>query len=155
MPVINTGLNIALYIIKAIRDKIMAISFEKALGISQYTVGVRSKRAEILASNIINADTPHYKAKDIDFAKAMESAKSHQSSGIAKTHDKHFDIDASSSLGDSQKFRVPNHPDTGDGNTVDVQVERNLYVENTLKYQTSLEFLGGKFKGLNLAIKGA
>jgi len=52
-------------------------------------------------------------------------------------------------------YRVPNQPDTGDGNTVDVQVERNLYMKNALEYQSSLQFLGGKFQGLNLAIKGA
>jgi len=130
----------------------MAISFDKALGISQYTVGVRSKRAEIIASNIVNADTPHYKAKGLDFAQAMKSAQSSMSTNIAKTHSKHFDINAS--VSDSQAFRVPNQPDTGDGNTVDVQVERNLYMKNSLEYQQSLQFLGGKFKGLNMAIKG-
>ena len=131
----------------------MAISFEKALGISQYTVGVRAKRAELIASNIVNADTPHYKAKDLDFASAMRMAKSGQSSGMARTHDKHFNIN--STIGNSVAFRIPNQPDTGDGNTVDVQVERNLYMQNSLEYQSSLQFLGGKFKGLRLAIRGA
>jgi len=131
----------------------MAISFEKALGISQHTVGIRSKRAEIIASNIVNADTPHYKARDLDFASAMSSAKSHQSTGMARTHEKHFSVN--SGIDSSIAYRVPNQPDTGDGNTVDVQVERNLYMRNALEYQSSLQFLGGKFKGLRLAIKGA
>ena len=111
----------------------MAISFEKALGISQYTVGVRSKRAEMLASNIVNADTPHYKARDLDFATAMKSAKQNLSTSMARTHDKHFNITTKDNSGEA--YRVPNQPDTGDGNTVDVQVERNLYMQNALEYQ--------------------
>lgn len=130
----------------------MAISFDKALGVSQYTVGVRSQRAEMLASNIVNADTPHYKARDLDFAQAMKSAQSNMSTSMSRTHEKHFKVSVDDV--DSQKYRVPNQPDTGDGNTVDVQVERNLYMQNSLEYQSSLQFLGGKFKGLNLAIKG-
>ena len=113
----------------------MAISFDKALGISQYTVGVRSERAELLASNIVNADTPHYKARDLDFAQAMKSAKSSLSTSMARTHDKHFNVNAS--VEDSHAYRVPNQPDTGDGNTVDVQVERNLYMKASLEYQQS------------------
>jgi len=131
----------------------MAISFEKALGVSQYTVGIRSKRAEIIASNIVNADTPHYKAQDLDFASALKTATSSLNSSMSRTHDKHFSVN--STMDDGLGYRVPNQPDTGDGNTVDVQVERNLYMQNALEYQSSLQFLGGKFKGLNLAIKGA
>ncbi|NRA61264.1 MAG: flagellar basal body rod protein FlgB [Psychrobium sp.] len=131
----------------------MAISFDKALGVSQYTVGVRAKRAELIASNIVNADTPHYKAKDLDFASAMRMAKSGQSGGMGRTHSKHFNVN--SSVGNSVAFRVPNQPDTGDGNTVDVQVERNFYMKNALEYQQSLQFLGGRFKALRFAIKGA
>ncbi len=131
----------------------MAISFDKALGIAQHTVGIRSKRAEIIASNIVNADTPHYKARDLDFASALRGAKSELTSSMARTHEKHFSV--TSTIDDGVAFRVPNQPDTGDGNTVDVQVERNLYMQNALEYQSSLQFLGGKFKGLKLAIKGA
>jgi flagellar basal-body rod protein FlgB len=50
---------------------------------------------------------------------------------------------------------MPNQPDTGDGNTVDVQVERNLYLKNSLEYQASLQFLNAKIKGLKKAISGA
>ena len=130
----------------------MAISFDKALGLAQHTVGIRAQRAELIASNIINADTPHYKSRDLDFASAMRNATSTLNSSMARTHDKHFNINAS--VHDSFGFRVPDQPDTGDGNTVDVQVERNLYMKNALEYQSSLQFLGAKFKGLKLAIKG-
>jgi len=131
----------------------MAISFDKALGLAQHTVGIRSQRAELIASNIINADTPHYKARDLDFATAMRNAKSSMNTSMSRTHEKHFNINALSNDGTS--YRVPDQPDTGDGNTVDVQVERNMYMQNALEYQSSLQFLGAKFKGLRLAIKGA
>lgn len=153
MPVFQCGTAIAFIYANRDRDKIMAISFEKALGISQYTVGVRSQRAELLASNIVNADTPHYKARDMDFAQAMKMAKSNLSTSMARTHDKHFNVTTTSN--ESVAYRVPDQPDTGDGNTVDVQVERNLYMQNALEYQSSLQFLGGKFKSLRLAIKGS
>ena len=53
----------------------MAISFDKAFGIHQYTIGARSARAEVLSANIANADTPGYKARDLDFSAALEHAQ--------------------------------------------------------------------------------
>jgi len=61
----------------------MSISFDKALGIHQYTVGLRSKRAETIASNIANVNTPGYKAKDLDFSRALQAASSGQQAGMA------------------------------------------------------------------------
>ncbi|WP_440875624.1 flagellar basal body rod protein FlgB [Thalassotalea sp. PLHSN55] len=131
----------------------MAISFEKAFGLHQQGMLVRAKRAEVIASNIANADTPGYKAKGMNFQEAMQQATLKQQGGIARTHEKHFDI--KSSIQAEVEYRVPNQPDTGDGNTVDVQVERNLYLENSLEYQASVQFLTGKIKGLKKAITGA
>lgn len=131
----------------------MAISFDKALGIHQHTVGVRGKRAEVLASNLANANTPGYKAQDLNFAKALQSAKSGASFGLSKTNGRH--IHASFDIASGEKmFRIPNQPDTGDGNTVDSQLERNLFMQNTLEYQASLDFLGSKFKNMSKALKG-
>lgn len=128
----------------------MAISFDKALGISQHALLVRSDRAEVLASNIANADTPGYKAKDINFADALANAKQQQNYRMAKTHDKHFDL--SIDINTAEQYRNPYQPDTGDGNTVDVQVERNKFMENSMEYQTSLQFLNSRFRGLNKAL---
>jgi flagellar basal-body rod protein FlgB len=69
---------------------------------------------------------------------------------MSKTHEKHFDL--SIDINTAQKFRNPYQPDTGDGNTVDVQVERNKFMENSMEYQTSLSFLNSKIKGLNKAL---
>lgn len=130
----------------------MAISFDKAFGIHPQGMMLRAKRAEIIASNIANADTPGYKAKGMNFQDALASAAKNQQSGMARTHEKHFDI--RSDMGHGEGFRVPDQPDTGDGNTVNVQVERNLYLENTLQYQASVQFLDSKVKGLKKALSG-
>ena len=130
----------------------MAISLDKAFGIHQHALLARSERAEVLASNIANADTPGYKAKDIDFADALANAQSKQSHKMSKTNDKHFDL--SIDIDPSKKYRNPMQPDTGDGNSVDVQVERNLFMQNSMEYQASLQFLNGKIKAMNKALSG-
>ncbi|MGF1873361.1 flagellar basal body rod protein FlgB [Photobacterium indicum] len=130
----------------------MSISFDKALGIHQYSVGVRGKRAETLASNIANANTPGYKAKDMDFDRALKAATSGASIGLSRTNGRH--ISASANVMGEQMYRVPTQPDTGDGNTVDAQLEQNLFMQNSLEYQASLDFLGAKFKNLSKALRG-
>jgi flagellar basal-body rod protein FlgB len=72
--------------------------------------------------------------------------------GISRTNSKHFDV--RTGLNNNVNFRTPDQPDTGDGNTVDVQVERNLYLENSLEYQAGLQFLNGKIKALQKVISG-
>jgi len=130
----------------------MAINFDKAFGLHPLGMELRAKRAEVIASNIANADTPGYKAKGMDFEKALAQASQQQQMGMKRTHEKHFDV--RTELNNNVGFRVPNQPDTGDGNTVDVQVERNLYLENSMEYQASVQFLNGKIKGLKKAITG-
>lgn len=130
----------------------MAISFEKAFGIHPESLKVRAQNAEVIASNIANADTPGYKAKGLDFKSALAQASSKQQAGMTRTHEKHFDV--RTEINNSTDYRIPNQPDTGDGNTVDVQMERNLYLENSMHYQASLQFMNGKIKGLKKAVSG-
>lgn len=130
----------------------MAISLDKIFGIHQHSIVARGRRAEVLSNNIANADTPNFKAKDIDFQEAMKNAKSKQSAYIATTHEKHFKI-PSGKQSDSY-YVVPNQPDTGDGNTVDVQLERNKFLENAMEYQASLRFLTGRISGIKKALTG-
>ena len=130
----------------------MAISFDKAFGLHPQSLQIRAKNAEVIAANIANADTPGYKAKGMDFKTALAQAASKQQSGITKTHEKHFDV--RTEMDKSIQFRTVNQADTGDGNTVDAQVERNLYLENSMQYQASIQFLNGKIKGLKKAITG-
>lgn len=107
----------------------------------------------MIASNIANADTPGYKAQGMDFQKALAQATQQQQSlNMQKTNAKHFDI--KSSLTDGLMYRTPDQPDTGDGNTVNAQLERNLYLENSLEYQASLQFVNSKIQGLKKALGG-
>lgn len=130
----------------------MAIGFDKGFELHVQGMQLRSERAEVLASNIANADTPGYKARGMDFQKAMQQATSQQQMGMSKTNSKHFDV--RTELNNNVDFRIPDQPDTGDGNTVDVQVERNLYLENSLEYQAGVQFLNGKIKALQKVISG-
>ena len=130
----------------------MAISFDKGFELHAKGMLLRSQRAEVIANNIANADTPGYKAKGMDFQQAMQQASQQQQMGINKTHANHFDVRTSTQS--NVDFRIPDQPDTGDGNTVNVQMERNLYLENSLEYQASVQFLNGKIKALKNVISG-
>ncbi|MEL0660160.1 flagellar basal body rod protein FlgB [Psychromonas arctica] len=132
----------------------MAINFDKALGIYQYSLGVRARRTEILASNISNADTPNYKAKDINFKDALNAAKSGTGISLSRTNSSHNAGFSSSMAQSGLLYRASNQPDTGDGNSVDLEVERNLFMKNSLEYQATLDFLNGSISGLRKAIKG-
>ena len=134
----------------------MAINFDKAFGIHQHSVGVRARRSEVLSSNIVNADTPGYKAQDVDFKSALNTAMSGSSKfiNLNTTHNKHKYAESQLGSDDSVLFRVGNQPDVGDGNAVDLEVERNLFMKNSLEYQASLDFLNSKISGLRKAIKG-
>ncbi|KII80494.1 flagellar basal body rod protein FlgB [Vibrio renipiscarius] len=130
----------------------MAISFDKALGVHQHTVGVRERNAEVISSNIAQSNTPGYKAKGMNFNKALQAATSEASIGLNRTDGRH--IPASSRVTGEVQYRLPTQPDTGDGNTVDVDLERNLFMQNQIRHQASIDFLGSKFKNLTKAIKG-
>ncbi|CAM5207637.1 flagellar basal body rod protein FlgB [Alishewanella longhuensis] len=130
----------------------MAISFDKAFGLHQQALLVRDRRAQVLSENIANADTPGYKAKDLDFQQALTNAQSRQSQPINRTHNGHFAI--STAVRQEEKFRNPDQPDTGDGNSVDMHRERNVMMQNAIEYQTSLQFLNSRISGLKKAITG-
>ena len=135
----------------------MPITFDSALGIHQQALALRSQRAEVLASNIANADTPGYKARDIDFKSALESANAQSNdakfgSSLTRTNSKHIQINTAVNTADVL-YRVPLQPSL-DGNTVDGQIEKTSFAENALHYQASLTFLDGRFKGMMAALKG-
>jgi len=130
----------------------MPISFNSALGIHEQALMVHARRAELLASNLANADTPGYKARDIDFKSALADVQAQRSDHLKVTHSNHMQL---SSTGSAMEmlYRVPNQPSL-DGNTVDSQLEKSAFAENALRYQASLTFLDGRFKGMIAALKG-
>ncbi len=130
----------------------MAINLDKLVGFHHKAVSVRTDRMEVLAGNLANANTPGYKAKDIDFQAAMKNARYQQGQSLTRTHHNH--IGGSSHTPSEIGFRIPDQPDTGDGNTVNTQVERNKFLDNGMRYQASLQFLDGKFKGMKKALSG-
>ena len=131
----------------------MSISFNKALGVHEAALTLRSQRAEVLASNLANADTPNFKARDIDFSKALQQAQNTQSNGLQRTHSSHLDSRIGTEI-PGLSYRVPSQPDTGDGNSVDAQLEQAKFAENAMQYEATLRFLDGRFKGLMLAVRG-
>ena len=130
-------------------------------GIHARALSVQSQRMQVLASNLANADTPNYQARDIDFAKVLAGTQDGvtSSSGVtlAATNPLHAQGSAVSSAGSSVgaqlAYRVPLQP-AADGNTVDEQVEQAAYADAALHYQASLSFINGEVKGLMTAITG-
>ncbi|UUC51891.1 flagellar basal body rod protein FlgB [Pseudomonas citronellolis] len=134
----------------------MSISFDSALGIHAQALSFRSQRAEVLANNLANADTPNYKARDLDFASVLAAQADKAKSGTfstAVTNARHIEADGVTMGDDSLKYRIPTNPSI-DQNTVDEQVEQANYAQNAVQFQASFTFLNSKFKGLMGALRG-
>lgn len=130
----------------------MPISLDSLLGPMPEALNLRARRNELLASNIANADTPNYKARDIDFRAVMRNAGDEQLK-LASTRPGHISATADNYGGIPLKYRVPAQPSM-DGNTVDMQVEQAEFSKNSVMYQTTLEFLGRKFSGIKSTLRG-
>jgi len=113
---------------------------------------LRALRSQILSSNIANADTPNFKARDIDFASELRRVGG-STLALRKTNALHQSVSTGNALGAQIKFRVSTQP-TLDGNTVETDVEQAKFAENTVRYRASLTFLSGQIKGLRYAIRG-
>ena len=130
----------------------MPISFDKALGDLPAHLTVYGQRSSLLASNIANADTPGYKARDIDFKAALSKAAGEQVS-LKTTSSNHIGGAGSGTSNLDILYRTPMQSSL-DGNTVDSAQEKARFTENAIRYQSTLTFLNGKFSGLKMAIKG-
>ena len=109
-------------------------------------------RNRVLSSNIANADTPNYKARDVDFRDALNSARQ-ETISLKRTSELHKQAWGTTREGAPLMYRVPTQP-TLDGNTVEMDVEQAAFAENALQYRASLAFLDGKIRTLRYAIKG-
>ena len=117
----------------------MRFNLDKAMGIHETALYVRARRSATLSSNLANSDTPNYKARDIDFRQVLKNADARSSGGAIRTT--------------NAKYRQPFQTSI-DGNTVDAQMEKAKFAENSMQYQSSLSFLTGKIKAITSAIKG-
>src|ERR1700746_143949 len=124
---------------------------DQYLGVHTQALTLESQRMEVLAKNLANADTPNYKAQDIDFRTALAQAGSPGASlPMATTASGHIGHTASTGnvdLSSALKYRTPLAPSL-DGNTVDAQMEQAAFADNTVRYQATLTFLSAKFKSL-------
>ena len=108
-----------------------------------------------ISENIANADTPGYKAQDIDFKTTLAQMTQAQTpqKPMARTHAAHLSPKATSWDTAQLKYRVPLMPAL-DGNTVDAQLEQGEFAQNSIQFLASLRFVNGSLKGLMTAIKG-
>lgn len=119
-------------------------------GVEERALKLCESRATILANNIANSSTPKFKARDFDFHKALKQANAHYA--VATTHDNHLQL-KNGIEGTKLIYRVPMQTSI-DGNTVDDEIERKSFVENSIQYQASLSFAQSKMSTLMRAIKG-
>lgn len=125
----------------------------------QKALALRQQRQEVLATNIANADTPNYKARDIDFSATLRQAMG-QGGGLPRLPDtsltltspRHIPAKAHTTAPADELYRVPLQPSL-DGNTVDMDVERVQFADNTTRYQTDLQVLNQRIKSMLSALQ--
>jgi flagellar basal-body rod protein FlgB len=122
---------------------------DRAFGVHEQALGMRSQRMEVLARNIANADTPQYKAQDIDFRAVLKNT---QSSALQTTHSNHVPTDKTD-LSDGLRYRVPFNV-AFDGNTVELPVEQAKYGQSAADYQATLSILESRISGIRKALRG-
>ncbi len=134
----------------------MINKLDEALRFHQTALSLRGARQELLASNIANADTPNYKARDIDFASALQNALSGTSAKLpmATRSPTHLEGNTGGMLmGSPVLYRRPDQP-SADGNTVNMDVERAQFADNALRYEASVKFTGDELKDMLTALQG-
>lgn len=128
------------------------MKLDNAFGMHEQALKLRSHRAEVLAGNIANADTPGYKARDFDFHKLLQQ-QIPAGETMRITSPRHIQPDSGPVSASELFYRIPSQPSL-DGNSVDSQLEHTAYAANAMEYQASLHFLSGSIKKLMIAIKG-
>jgi flagellar basal-body rod protein FlgB len=133
------------------RGNFMLINFNNAFGIHDDALLLAERRTQLLAENIVNADTPGYKARDIDFDAVMQRTQK-DSVTLRTTNNSHIKLSQQAYANDVQ-YRVVEQS-AADGNTVDTQKEKAAFSENSMRYELSMNILTRKIKGLKAAFKG-
>jgi flagellar basal-body rod protein FlgB len=135
----------------------MTSKIDNALQFQQAALNLRAARQELLASNIANADTPNYKARDIDFASALQGALSGTPAQLplATSSPRHLGGGATGEnvMGAPVMYRNVLQP-SADGNTVDMDVERAQFADNALRYEASVRFVSEQVKNVLTALQG-
>jgi flagellar basal-body rod protein FlgB len=136
----------------------MTSRLDDLLRVQQTALGLRAHRQEILASNIANADTPNFKARDIDFQTALKNALGNGAGAggalpMARTDSRHLAASPSSLLDAGLLYRMETQSSV-DGNTVNMDTERAQFAQNTLQYEASVTFANHILRGMQTALQG-
>ena len=129
----------------------MNLSFANGLGIHANALEFRARRSEVLANNLVNADTPQFKARDMKFSDVLANVD-RPGIKLRTTRAGHMSGNLEP-LSTDLKYRIPLQPSL-DGNTVDPEIEETNYMRNAVEFQTSFTFLNSKFRGISRAIRG-
>ncbi|QWT46274.1 flagellar basal body rod protein FlgB [Azospira inquinata] len=133
----------------------MMSKLDQEINFQHQALNLRAYRQQILATNIANADTPNYKARDIDFSSALGAAlagREPSSLALKTTSSRH--LNGAQSGGPAELLYRQSYQPSADGNTVDMDVERSSFAENSVQYEALVQFIGDKFKTMRLAIQG-
>lgn len=126
----------------------------KSLALHEAALKFRAHRNEVLSSNIANADTPNYKARDLEFGAVLNKVRGNGDSiSLKTTSDLHRQAWSTARSDGELKYRVPMQP-TLDGNTVETDVEQAAFAENAIQYRASLAFVDSQIRSIRFAIKG-
>ena len=133
----------------------MKTLFDRQIQFHQAALNLQAHRQQLIASNIANADTPNYKARDVDFRAALQGALKASGSAVplATTQPGHIQGARAPSLEGLTGYRRELQSAV-DGNTVNMDVERAAFAENALHYEASVTFINGMLRSMNTAITG-
>lgn len=118
-------------------------------GIHADALELKARRMEVLSTNIANADTPGFKAKDVAFRKVLSGLLGE--GALRTTHPRHWDTEYAVTGG--EVFSIPYNPSV-DGNTVEIGLEQAKYGKASVEYQATLDFLRGRVSAYKRALKG-
>ena len=125
------------------------------LHFSQTAMNLRAYRQEVLASNIANADTPHYKARDMAFGDALKNALAGKVDGplpVARTNAAHIAPATANTYNSELKYRAE-YQGAVDGNTVNMDIERAQFAENAMQFEALLSFVRSRFGDMREAMR--
>jgi flagellar basal-body rod protein FlgB len=129
--------------------------FDNIFGIHEQALMVQGQRMGVLAGNLANADTPGFKARDIDFAAVLSSqSQGDRALPLAATDSAHITLSGTDPATADVKYRNP-YQASLDGNTVEMPVEQAAFSETNVRYQASLNFINSRISELTLAINGS
>ncbi len=122
---------------------------DRTFGFHERALGVRSQRLEVLSKNIANADTPGFKARDVDFRQVLKVATGDR---LVATNSQHYPVAQEPGV-NGMKYRVPFNA-SFDGNTVEMSVEQAKFGKAAADYQATLSFLENRISGVRKALRG-